>query len=344
MRSPATATDSDGSIAKVEFFNGTTKLGEPLTVRYSFVLVNASAGNYSLPAKATDNQNAVTTSAAISVVIGNPNKPPVINLTGPASSARFPAGSSITITAKATDSDGTISKVEFFSGATKLGEDSASPYSFIWVNAPAGNYSLTAKATDNQNAITISPAIAIIVFTPDRSPIVSLTSPDDNSHFAAGSTIIITAEASDDGTVSKVEFFNGPTKLGEDSISPYRFEWVNVQAGNYSLSATATDDQGDMIFSVPISVHVTTEAAISVYPNPATGTSTVRYTTILSQQAEIGIFDMASRLIKQMSVTVNEGQNDFVVDASGMGNGTYVVSFLPSDGPKSSKRLIIQGK
>ncbi len=340
----ATATDSDGSIAKVEFFNGTTKLGEAVTAPYSFVLVNASAGNYSLTAKATDNQNAVTTSAAISIVVGNPNKPPLINLTSPASSARFPAGSSITITAKATDSDGTISKVEFFNGATKLGEDSASPYSFIWVNAPAGNYSLTAKATDNQNAITISPAIAIIVFTPDRSPIVSLTSPDDNSHFAAGSTIIITAEASDDGTVSKVEFFNGPTKLGEDSISPYRFEWVNVQAGNYSLSATATDDQGDMIFSVPISVRVTTEAAISVYPNPATGTFTVRYTTTLSQQAEIGIFDMASRLIKQMSVTVNEGQNDFVVDASGMGNGTYVVSFLPSDGQKSSKRLIIQGK
>ncbi len=99
-----------------------------------------------------------------------------------------------------------------------------------------------------------------------------------------------------------------------------------------------------MIFSVPISVRVTTEAAISVYPNPATGTFTVRYTTTLSQQAEIGIFDMASRLIKQMSVTVNQGQNDFVVDASGMGNGTYVVSFLPSDGQKSSERLIIQGR
>jgi hypothetical protein len=341
----STATDSDGSIAKVEFFNGTTKLGEALTPPYSMLLVNAAAGNYSLTAKATDNQNAVTTSAAISVVVGNPNKPPAINLTSPASNARFPAGSAITITTKATDSDGTISKVEFFNGATKLGEDSANPYSFIWVNAPAGNYSLTAKATDNQNAVTLSSAIAITVFSPDRSPTVRLTGPDDNSHFAAGSTITITAEASDsDGTVSKVEFFNGPTKLGEDSISPYVFVWDNVPAGNYSLFSTATDDRGDMTFSEPISIRVTTEGAISVYPNPATSAFTIRYFTTLSQQAQIGILDMASRLIKQMSVTVNGGQNDFVVDTSGMGNGTYVVSFLPANGQKSSERLIIQGK
>jgi len=52
--------------------------------------------------------------------------------------------------------------VEFFQGATKLGESLTSPYSFAWASVPAGNYSLTAKATDNLGAATTSTTIAIV--------------------------------------------------------------------------------------------------------------------------------------------------------------------------------------
>jgi len=75
-------------------------------------------------------------------------------------------GSTVTINANATDSDGTIAKVEFFQGTTKLGEDLTSPYSFAWASVPAGSYSLTAKATDNASAVTASTAIAIVVSNP----------------------------------------------------------------------------------------------------------------------------------------------------------------------------------
>ena len=47
----ATATDTDGTIALVEFFQGTTKIGDDATAPYSFSWTNVAAGPYSLTAK-----------------------------------------------------------------------------------------------------------------------------------------------------------------------------------------------------------------------------------------------------------------------------------------------------
>lgn len=67
------------------------------------------------------------------------------------------------MTATAADSDGTISKVEFYNGATLLGSDTTSPYSWALTSVAAGSYSYTAKAYDNVGAITTSAAVSIIV-------------------------------------------------------------------------------------------------------------------------------------------------------------------------------------
>ena len=76
---------------------------------------------------------------------------PSVNITAPANDDNFLPGSDITITAEADDSDGTITKVEFFEGGNiLLGEDTTAPYSFTWTNVPEGAYTLTAKATDNE--------------------------------------------------------------------------------------------------------------------------------------------------------------------------------------------------
>lgn len=88
-----------------------------------------------------------------SATTGSPiaNQAPVINLTSPANNASYTAPASVTMTATASDGDGTVSKVEFYNGSTKLGEDLSSPYSFTWNNVAAGNYALTAKAIDERS-------------------------------------------------------------------------------------------------------------------------------------------------------------------------------------------------
>jgi RHS repeat-associated protein len=93
-----------------------------------------------------------------------PNTPPTVSITSPASGATFAAPASITLTASAADSDGTVSKVEFFYGGTNLiATVTSPPYTFNWTNVAAGSYTLTAKATDNLTAATTSSPVNITV-------------------------------------------------------------------------------------------------------------------------------------------------------------------------------------
>ncbi len=133
---------------------------------YSYSWSNVGAGSYALMARATDNVGAVTTSATVNVVVNNPaptNQPPTVSLTAPANNAQFTAPATIALTANAADANGTVSKVEFFNGSTKLGESATTPYQFNWTNVGAGTYSLTAKATDNAGASTTSGAVTVQV-------------------------------------------------------------------------------------------------------------------------------------------------------------------------------------
>lgn len=90
------------------------------------------------------------------------NTPPTVSLTSPAAGATFPPGSIITLNVTASDADG-VARVEFYDGATKLGEDVTSPYSFEWTNVVAGNYRLFARATDAHGGSADSAAVEIAV-------------------------------------------------------------------------------------------------------------------------------------------------------------------------------------
>lgn len=93
------------------------------------------------------------------------NPPPTVALTAPANGATFNAGANITVSANAADANGTVTQVQFFRGATSLGTDTTSPYSVTWNNAAAGNYVITAVATDNAGAATTSATANITVNT-----------------------------------------------------------------------------------------------------------------------------------------------------------------------------------
>ena len=93
-----------------------------------------------------------------------PNSPPTVSMTSPANGANFNAPASMTLTATASDSDGTIQKVDFYYGGTNLITTvTTPPYTFNWTNVPQGSYTLTAVATDNQNASTTSAPVNIAV-------------------------------------------------------------------------------------------------------------------------------------------------------------------------------------
>jgi hypothetical protein len=93
---------------------------------------------------------------------GRSNAPPTVALVEPASGAEFPEGTSVTLRAEVSD-DGSVSVVEFFEGANKLGEDFAPPFEFTVTGLAAGEYTFTAAATDTVGARGTSGPVRVTI-------------------------------------------------------------------------------------------------------------------------------------------------------------------------------------
>jgi len=172
------AYDPDGSISKVEIFNGNAKLAEITTIPYSYTWKDVPAGTYTVTVIATDNLYSRTTSEALTVIVTNNttsiNQIPKISILSPLTSASLLVPSAVTITADATDIDGVINKVEFFIGDNKIGECYNTPYTVSYNLTKAGTYEIKAVTTDNMNATGISPAVIIHANLSNLTDVINL--------------------------------------------------------------------------------------------------------------------------------------------------------------------------
>jgi hypothetical protein len=161
----ADAADSDGSVIRVEFYAGNTLLVHDVVAPYSFDWTTTTAGAFVITAKAYDTDQGVTTSQPVTVnVLPSPdNVSPTVRITSPGNNATVNRLFGVTINATASDSDGTIIRVEFYAGNTLLGTDTAAPYSIFWRPASRGNFTLTARAYDDDGAATTSAPLNIRV-------------------------------------------------------------------------------------------------------------------------------------------------------------------------------------
>jgi Tol biopolymer transport system component len=258
----ASASNADGSIVKVEFLQGGIKIGEDNTTPYSLTWANVQPGNYQVTAKATDTVGSVVMSPPVTVIV---NSAPAVTITSPVNGQTFPATSTLPLSANASDPDGTVTKVEFYAGATLISADTAAPYTFSWSAVPSGVYSLTAKATDNLGATTISGAVNVTVNVVNSPPSVGISLPANNAIFTAPANLTITATAGDpDGTISQVQFYSGTTLIGTANSTPFTITWNNVSAGSYTLTARATDNLGAATTSSAVNIVVNSAPTISI--------------------------------------------------------------------------------
>ena len=264
------ATGNTASIRKVALVRlGAVTHSDNMEQRYIPLSFSADATSISATAPANANvappgpymlfiidANGVPSVARMVSVQGD--SPPVVTLTQPTNGATFTAPATVNLAATASDADGSVTKVEFFNGAAKLGEDTTAPYSFTWGSVAAATYTLTARATDNLGATTTSAASTITVSANNNTPpTANITYPADGAMFAWKPTITIAATASDpDGNVTKVEFRDGTTVLGQDTSAPYSFTWRNVPPGSHQLTARATDNAGAVTTSSPVGITV----------------------------------------------------------------------------------------
>src|SRR6266704_2350277 len=128
--------------------------------------------------------------------------------------------------------------------------------------ASPGAHAFTARATDNKGGTLTSAAVNVIVNVP---PTVSITAPASRALFAAPASVAIGATAADtDGTIARVDFYQGATLIGSAPNAPYGFTWTNVAAGSYTLTAVATDDRGASTTSAAVAITVSGTAGVSI--------------------------------------------------------------------------------
>ncbi|HEX8422814.1 MAG TPA: PA14 domain-containing protein, partial [Pyrinomonadaceae bacterium] len=174
--------------------------------------------------------------SASASIADNDTHAPTTNIISPAFGATYTSPASIVINATASDSDGQITKVEFFQGSTRLGEDTAAPYSLTWTNVAAGSYTLTAKATDNAGATGTSVPVNVFVNQP---PTANAGGPYSGT---SGNAIQFNAGGSTDtdGTIASYVWNFGDGTNGSGATPTHAY----ASYGAYTATLTVTDDRG----------------------------------------------------------------------------------------------------
>jgi phosphatidylserine/phosphatidylglycerophosphate/cardiolipin synthase-like enzyme len=355
----ASATDSDGTVTKVDFFANGTPIGTDTTAPFSITWSNVAAGSYTLTATATDSGNASTTSGGVSITVSSGAPPTLptgwsaadVGATGAAGNSTFSsgtfsvsgAGADVWGTADAfqfayrsLDGDGTIvarvATIQNVNAWTKAGVmmrnslSASAAQGFMLVAASSdkgvpfqrrttdGGLSVSSPGSQStaprwvklvragtlitgyesadgaawtvvgSDTFTMGPTILVglavsshvsgvkatatfdnVTVTaanpppppPNQPPSVAITSPAAGAAFTAPATIALAAAASDsDGTIARVDFYANATLLGSDSSAPYQLSWMNVPAGSYTLKAVATDDKGTAATSATVAITV----------------------------------------------------------------------------------------
>jgi len=214
-----------------------------------------SFGTYVLRLTVTDGE--LSSSDDIQVVVAKTNTAPTVNA---GSDKTITLPSSVSLLGTASD-DGLPSGTLSYAWTTVSGPgtatfaDPSASSATVTFNVE-GNYVLRLTASDGQ--YDSSDTVNVIVNpTINQAPSVSVTSPTSSSTYNSPISLVITASASDsDGSISKVEFYDGISLLSSDILSPYSYSWSGVPVGVHTITAIATDDDGASKTSTAVSITV----------------------------------------------------------------------------------------
>jgi hypothetical protein len=142
--------------------SGTTVQGGFSSLDVDFDTFNLPPGTYQADLRIAHTGTG-TSPWTVPAILELTNPPSQIELTAPVDSFALWGDQTLTLRASATDDDFGIEQVEFFAGEVKLGEDLTSFYTYTWRRPPLGVHSVTARAVDQLDTVTISEPITITV-------------------------------------------------------------------------------------------------------------------------------------------------------------------------------------
>ena len=231
----ATAADADGTVVRVDFYQGTTLLGSRTVAPFAFTWSGVAAGSYSLTAKATDNAGASKTSAAVSITVAQPS----ITIASPGAGAAI-TGLAVGVAGAFSGDPGSTVVVDGPFGS-RIATNTGNTYTAVVDLVPGVN---TLRASVARRNGTSESTTSTVIASP--APLLTFTAPNPAaSVFDTQTPVTLIVDAlSPVGSIAKVDFFRNGALLGTAAVAPYRYTWTNPAAGSHTMSAVATDDRG----------------------------------------------------------------------------------------------------
>ena len=167
---------------------------------------------------------------------GTANQPPTVTVSPP-SGTSFSASDDIEILVEASDSDGTITKVQLYRDSYEVAESDDSPLRYLLKNVVEGTYTCTAKATDNAGAVTVSSPTTITVG--GTGPIVTLVGSQPFFTSSPG-TLVANIIGVNPGALTSLMLNGSPfvPRAGQFSLT------VALVEGANTFTLAATDNLG----------------------------------------------------------------------------------------------------
>ena len=314
---------------------GAADTASPYTLTWDST--TAANGSHVLTAVASDGAGNTATATSVTVTVNNDTTAPSVAVTAPAAGSTVSATANVS--ADASDNVG-VAGVQFKLDGANLGaEVTAAPYTVSWntTTSANGSHSLTAVARDAAGNTTTSSAVAVTVSNVDATaPTVAVTAPA-NGATVAGSSVAVSATASDNIAVVGVQFQLDGVNLGaEDTASPYSISWNTgtVANGVHSLTAIARDGAGNTATSaVTVTVNNDLIAPTVAMTAPADGSTATGSVTVSANASDnvavVGVQFLVDGTAAGAEVTTAPYQ--LAWNSASVANGSHTLSARARD-------------
>ncbi|SIT74776.1 Por secretion system C-terminal sorting domain-containing protein [Pontibacter indicus] len=262
------SSDPEGQALKYEWnFGDGTAVSTEANPSHTF---NATGlATYQVTLKVTDT-GGLSTTANLTISVNN--TPPTVQITSPAAGTKYPMTQNTVykLAANVSDKEHAATQLKYewqtvlhhnthtHPGAIDTNPATSATITPVGCDGETYFYRINLKVTDPAGLSTAT----FVDLYPDcgtaTTKPVAISSPANNSSFAAGSNVELKVTFTDLArTWTKVEYLAGTTVIGSSTTQPFNFTWRPTTAGSYSITARATDSGGHTSTSNPITVNIT---------------------------------------------------------------------------------------
>lgn len=342
----AGASDSDGTVASVQFRDGTNLIATSTSAPFGFTWTNAALGGHSLTAVATDNGGLSATSAPVNITVQT--AVPEIVLNSPTNGNVFLAPVNVLISALVSDADNSVGFVSFYDGTNWLGSVTNPPYRLTWTNTPLGAHSFYSVAHDVFGPVVTSspPAVVTVTSTATNPPVFSWSNAVVEVGEAGGAVTLHVFKSADSSQIpADIGFHPQSASADTADFTPPGFSQLSFAVGETVKPITIPIIQDSLVESnhffflvldlISGSISGPADAQVTILDDDVPGTNSL-FTRVAPNALPAPLatlrVDLAPTNVGQWRFVWENAWHDGGASVAGLPPGNYELQFKPVSG------------